>query len=132
MYLLGNGSEDENTLLMFGANYGPLIKAGEVYRLLTASFLHIGVFHLFFNMLALYQVGNEIEKYYGANKFLIIYLVSAIVGSLTSMLFNPAYISAGASGAIFGLFGSLLFFGTQYRATLDGILKSPIVTVIFL
>ena len=130
MYILGNGSEDNQTLINFGALYGPYVKAGEVYRLISCAFIHIGIMHLLFNMIALYQVGNEIEKYYGKVKLIIIYLASALLGSLSSTLFNPGYISAGASGAIFGLFGSLLYFGMQYRATLDGIIKSPIMGVI--
>jgi len=131
-YILGAGSEDSATLLIFGANYSELVKIGQVWRLITCAFIHIGIFHLFFNMLALRQVGEEVEKFYGSKKFLIIYFISALIGSLASCVFNPGYISAGASGAIFGLFGALLYFGTQYRATLDGILKSPIMSVILI
>lgn len=130
MYVLGQGSEDSATLLAFGANYSTLIKNGEIYRLLTSVFLHIGLFHILFNMYALNIIGTEIEKFYGRKKFLIVYLISGIVGSMTSCIFNPGFISAGASGAIFGLFGSLLYFGLQYRATLDGFLRSSIVPII--
>lgn len=132
MYILGNGSEDTATLLVFGANYGVLVKSGQIYRLITSAFVHIGIFHILCNMYALKEVGNEIEKFYGTKKFLLIYFVSALFGSMASCIFNPEYISAGASGAIFGLFGSLLYFGMQYRATLDGILRSPIMGVIFI
>lgn len=130
MYLLGNGSEDSKTLLMFGANYAPLVKMGEAYRVVTSMFIHIGLIHILCNMYALKCIGPEIEKFYGSKKFLIIYLLSGIVGSLVSCVFTPDALSAGASGAIFGLFGSLLYFGTEFRSTLDGILRSPIMPVI--
>lgn len=132
MYVFGNGSEDNLTLVAFGANYAPLVKQGEVYRLITSTFIHIGILHLFFNMYALSIIGLEIEKFYGKSKFLIVYLLSGIMGSLASCIFSADYISAGASGAIFGLFGSLLYFGLQYRATLDGFLRSSIMPVIVL
>lgn len=132
MYVFGNGSEDNLTLVAFGANYAPLVKQGEVYRFITSTFIHIGILHLFFNMYALSIIGLEIEKFYGKTKFLIVYLLSGIMGSLASCIFSADYISAGASGAIFGLFGSLLYFGLQYRATLDGFLRSSIMPVIVL
>ncbi len=123
MYLLGNGSLDTITLLTFGASYGPLIKAGQIYRLLTCSFLHIGLMHLAFNMYALWIVGNEVEKVMGKAKFIVIYLASAISGSLLSACLTDA-ITAGASGAIFGLFGSMLYFGYYYRLYIgDSIIK---------
>lgn len=130
MYIIGNGSEDTATLLAFGANYSILVQFGQVYRLVTSAFLHIGPLHIIMNMLALYSVGNEIEKFYGGKKYILIYFISAILGSLLSCVFNPGVVSAGASGAIFGLFGSLLYFGLEYRATLDGILRSPVMGVI--
>lgn len=131
MYIIGEGSEDSGTLLFFGANYAPLVKAGQIFRLLTCMFVHIGIIHLFCNMYALKCVGPEIEKFYGKTKFLVIYLLSGVFGSLVSCVFTADAISAGASGAIFGLFGSLVYFGMEYRATLDGILRSSILPVIF-
>ncbi|MDD3392621.1 MAG: rhomboid family intramembrane serine protease [Bacilli bacterium] len=132
MYLFGNGSYDSNTLLDFGASYGPFIKNGEYYRLLSSAFLHIGLLHLTFNMYALYIIGKQLEGFYGPVKYLIIYLFSAITGNLLSILFSTNVIGAGASGAIFGLLGSLLYFGYHYRVYLGSTIRSQILPLIFL
>ena len=132
MYFFGNGSEDSLTLLSFGALHGKLVKLGQYYRLITPIFVHIGPLHLFFNMYALYIIGTQLENFYGRYKFLIIYLFSAISGSLLSMTFSPNTISAGASGAIFGLLGSLLYFGYHYRVYLGNAMKSQIIPIILL
>ena len=113
------------------ANYYANVQKGEVYRLITCMFLHGNSIHLFFNMYALYIIGPEIERYYGSFKFLVIYLLGGVIGSLFSavLITSP---SIGASGAIFGLFGALLYFGFNYRATLDGYLKSQIIPLILI
>ena len=131
MYILGNGSNDTLTLIQFGANYGPLVKSGQVFRLLTSAFLHIGVIHLLVNMYSLYVIGSQVENYIGKWKFLLIYFVSAISGNLLSVVFNTG-ISAGASGAIFGLLGALLYFGLHYRLFLGNVLVTQIIPVIIL
>ena len=131
MYVLGRGSTDTATLLAFGANYAPFVKDGEIYRLLSAAFLHIGILHLLFNMYALKIIGGEVERYYGKLKYLIIYLGSAILGSLFSCLFTTS-VSAGASGAIFVLFGALMYFGYYHRLVLGGFLQSQIVPLVIL
>ncbi len=129
MYIFGYGSYDVDTLIKFGANYGPLVKSGEFYRLISCAFIHIGIFHLFFNMYALYIVGTQLENFYGKVKYLIIYLFSAIIGSLFSCLFTNS-VSAGASGAIFGLFGALIYFGYHYRVYLGSVIRSQIIPLI--
>ena len=129
MYLFGKGSTDTRTLLQFGANYPAFIKLGDYYRLITSAFLHIGVLHLLFNMYALYIIGSQLEGFLGKIKFLIVYLGSAILGDLMSMLFFDG-ISAGASGAIFGLLGSLLYFGYHYRVYLGTVVRSQIIPLI--
>ena len=131
MYILGNGSEDSLTLLMFGANYPALVRGGEYFRLIRSAFLHIGFLHLIFNNYALYVIGSQLESFLGKFKFLVVYLVSALCGSLMSMLFTDG-ISAGASGAIFGLLGSILYFGYNYRVYLGSVLKSQIIPLIIL
>lgn len=131
MYLFGDGSRDSNTLLNFGANCGPLVKVGEYYRLITSAFLHIGILHLIMNNYALYVIGTQLESFLGRWKYLSIYLISAILGNLLSIVFSN-YISAGASGAIFGLFGSLLYFGYHYRIYLGSVLKSQVIPLIAL
>lgn len=131
MYIFGKGSQDAFTLIKFGAFQKELILGGEYYRLITSAFLHIGIFHLLFNCYALYVIGRQLESFLGKIKFLIIYLVSALCGSLMSMIF-PISISAGASGAIFGLLGSLLYFGYNYRVYLGTVLKSQIIPLILI
>ena len=120
-----------NDFINLFANYYINIQNGEIYRLITSIFLHGNSVHLFFNMYALYIIGPEIERYYGTLKFLIIYLMSGIIGSLFSAVLTTSA-SIGASGAIFGLFGSLLYFGFNYRATLDSYLKGQIIPLILI
>lgn len=118
-------------LYLFGANIKEAVVAGEIYRLITSTFLHASLLHLLFNMYALYIIGNQLENYIGKIKFLIVYLVSAISGSLMSCVFTTG-ISVGASGAIFGLLGSLLYFGYHYRLYLGSVLKSQIIPLILI
>ena len=132
MYILGNGSEDITTLLYFGANLDSLVKAGQVYRLFTCIFLHIGIWHLVCNMYSLYVIGKEIENLYGKLKYIIIFIGSGILGSILSMAFTHNTVSAGASGAIFGLLGALLYFGYYYRAYLGNTIKRTVLPVIFI
>lgn len=131
MYIFGNGSRDSHTLVQFGASFVPFIKLGEYYRLITSAFLHIGVLHFLFNNYALYVIGPQLESFFGRGKFLCIYLFSAVAGNLFSMLFIDS-ISAGASGAIFGLLGALLYFGYHYRIYLGNVIKSQIIPLILI
>lgn len=133
MYILGNGSEDTMTLLKFGALNKILVLSGDYYRLVTSAFLHIGIWHLICNMYALYIIGKDIESYFGIVKYLFIYIISAITGNLISLLFLGDYVtSAGASGAVFGLMGALLYFGYNYRVTLNNAITRQILPVIIL
>ena len=122
---------DYNMIINCFANYYVNLKNGEIYRLLTACFVHANFLHIFFNMYALYYIGPMVEKYYGKLKYLLIYLGSGIMGSLFSVVLSNN-VSIGASGAIFGLFGSMLYFGYKYRATLDGFVRSGIIPVLFI
>ena len=131
MYVFGNGSSDGHTLLKFGALCKPFVLNGEYYRLITTAFLHIGVFHLLVNCYSLYIIGSQMESFIGKLKFLFVYIVSALCGSLMSIIFS-SNISAGASGAIFGVLGSLLYFGYNYRVYLGNVLKSQIIPLIIL
>jgi rhomboid protease GluP len=133
MYLFGNGSDNAETLVKFGAMVPDLVnKNNEYFRLITSGFLHVGIFHLFFNMYALYVIGPQIESFFGKYKFIAIYLVSLIVGNLMSLIFLSNFISAGASGAIFGLLGSLLYFGYHYRIYLGSVIKSQVMPLIII
>ena len=97
-------------LINIGANYGPYVKNGETWRLLTSIFLHSGISHLIFNSIALLAFGNLIEKIFGKRNFLILYLCSGISGSALSVSYNSNTISVGSSGAIFGMLGGLIVY----------------------
>lgn len=109
------GSTNIATLLRFGAVYSPFVAAGQLWRLFTAMFIHIGIEHLLFNMVTLYFIGTQIEMIFGAKRYLGIYLLSGIGGNLVTFAFDPNSISAGASTAIFGLFGAYLMLIESYR-----------------
>jgi rhomboid protease GluP len=111
---IDGGSTNIHTLVRFGAKVPQLIDAGEWWRLITPIFIHIGFFHLLVNSFALYSLGMVVEKMFGAARFIWIYLAAGITGNVISYFFSP-YLSAGASGALFGLFGALLFFGQHHR-----------------
>mgnify|MGYP003301457752 CR=1 FL=1 len=132
MYIFGKGSEDSLTLLAFGANLDVLVESGQIYRLFTCMFLHIGIMHLICNMYSLYVIGKEVENLYGKLIFLVKYILSGISGSILSLAFNSNTISVGASGAIFGLLGALLYFGYYYRTYLGATIKSSVLPVIIL
>lgn len=103
------------TLIQMGAKVNILINRGEIYRLITSTFLHGGIIHILFNMSALNIIGKEVEYIYGSKKYILIYILSALSGSLFGYLFNPNSISVGASGAIFGLLGAMLVFGLKEK-----------------
>ncbi|MFD1363056.1 rhomboid family intramembrane serine protease [Lentibacillus salinarum] len=112
--LTGN-STSTATLIAFGAKYNPaIIENGEWWRIVTSMFLHIGLLHLIMNMLAVYYLGTLVERIYGSVRFLLIYFLAGIGGGLASFAFTTS-VSAGASGALFGLFGALLFFGCVHK-----------------
>lgn len=105
------------------------VRNGEVYRLLTSTFMHASILHLVFNMYALSIIGKQVETFLGKSKFLLVYLFSGLTGSLLSCAITNSY-SLGASGAIFGLMGSLLYFGYHYRLYLGSVLLGQIIPVI--
>lgn len=117
--------------LILGANYAPLVKNGEIFRLITYAFLHGSIIHLLVNMYSLFIVGRQIENNFGKVRLLIIYFISALSGGLLSALFSDG-ISIGASGAIFGLLGALLYFGLHFRLYLTDALISKIIPIIIL
>ena len=120
-----------NSLNLYGGLNRKLVLEGEYYRLILAAFNHIGLIHLLFNSYALYVIGSQIESYMGRKNYFLIYILSAVAGNLLSMSFFDGW-SAGASGAIFGLLGSLLYFGYHYRIFLGNVIKSQIIPLILL
>lgn len=103
-------SPDAFDLRPFGASFGPLTLGGEWWRLLSATFVHVGLFHLAVNMWALWILGVLAERMFGNFTFLTIYLLSGLGGSVASVAWHPEVTSAGASGAIFGIVGALVAF----------------------
>ena len=101
---------DANVLVALGANYGPYVVQGEWWRLLTSMFLHGGLIHLLFNSLILWQIGRLLETMLGKTTLLLVFILTGIAGSITSIIFNYGVVSVGASGAIFGLFGYYAIF----------------------
>jgi rhomboid protease GluP len=96
---------ESQDLVSWGANYRPVTLDGQVWRLLSSCFLHIGVIHLVLNMYALINIGLLLESVMGRNKFLILYLLTGLAASATSLWWHENTVSAGASGAIFGMYG---------------------------
>lgn len=120
---LSGGTENTANLVRFGAVFKPYIAAGQWWRLFTASFIHIGLMHILFNMYFLYQLGPTFEMLYGSKNFLIIYLISGIVGNLVSFAFGSAgTVSAGASTSLYGMFGLALGIMLNYKN--DAVLSS--------
>ena len=95
-------------LLLWGANWGPLTLSGQYWRLVTAGFVHGGVYHIAFNMWALWSLGRLSERLFGRWVTLAVYLLTGVGGSMLSLASYPGRFEVGASGAIFGLAGAIL------------------------
>ena len=119
------------TLYALGANSRYGLQNHELYRLILYMFLHGSLVHIFVNMYSLSIVGTQIETYFGKIKMIVIYLFSGITAGLLSAVINNR-VSIGASGAIFGLLGALLYFGYHYRVYLGEALKRNIIPIIVL
>ena len=107
MTMTSSARPDADTLLRWGAMFGPLVASGEYWRLITAMFLHGGFIHLWLNGLALFIFGIVAEKHYGSRRFAVIYLISGFAGGVASYGLNQGAVGVGASGAIFGVVGAL-------------------------
>ncbi|MCY4654948.1 MAG: rhomboid family intramembrane serine protease [Dehalococcoidia bacterium] len=131
---LMGGSTAAEVLIRLGAMESWLIASGEYWRLFSAMFLHSGLIHLGFNIIGLLIFGQQLERLYGYSRFLVIYILAGLAGSITSYVFNlsatPNAIGVGASGAVFGILGALVAFflsnrgllGKMGRQTLIGLL----------
>lgn len=123
------GNLSAANLLKYGANYQAYIQAGEWYRLFSCIFIHASILHLLLNMYALKIIGSQIESFLGKIRFIIVFIISGLIGSLFSAILTKS-VSVGASGAIFGILGSLLYFSYHYRLLLGSSLKYEILPVV--
>lgn len=103
-----NRDQDFYFMLAAGANFNPYTVGGEYWRLFTSMFMHWGVVHLAVNMYALHGIGRVLEPFLGSLRFFVFYLITGIAAGLASLYFNVYVLSAGASGAIFGMYGYLI------------------------
>jgi len=99
---------DGESLIRWGANFKPVTLEGQGWRLFTSCFVHIGVIHLLMNMYALAYIGVLLEPQLGKSRFATAYIITGLIASSTSLWWHDLTISAGASGAIFGLYGVFL------------------------
>jgi membrane associated rhomboid family serine protease len=101
----GLGVQGSSLVLDFGL-YGPWVVEGEWYRLIGGGFLHAGLTHILFNMVALYFLGRLLEPAIGTPRFVAVYMASLFGGAFGALLLDPNALTIGASGAIFGIFGA--------------------------
>lgn len=136
LYLEIAGSS-ENTLFMLqnGAMYAPLVLGNhEYYRLLTSIFMHFGINHIFNNMIVLFALGDNMERALGSVKYLLFYLLCGVGANVVSMMFSMGSsmqaVGAGASGAIFGVVGGLLYVVAVNRGRLEDLSTRQLVVMI--
>ena len=121
----GLGGIDGHVLVRLGAKFGPLIIAGDWWRLVTPIFLHASLLHIGMNLWCLFDIGPAVEALFSTSKFVFFYFLTGVVGFIFSLVWSPHGISIGASGAVLGLIGVLLgatyqhgTVGRQYRSQL--------------
>ncbi len=113
------GSRDIDVLIRCGAKVDGLVRLGQFWRLVTATFLHAGYAHMFINGLGLLVLGQTMERLYGSVRFVLIYVLCGVAAGLAS-LFMAHGVMVGASGAIFGIVGMLVTYGFRYRREIPG------------
>ena len=131
LYSLKSGVSYNELLLDFGAKENFNILAGEYWRFVTPVFLHTGMIHLLINCYSLYVIGVSVEKIFGRFRFLTVYFIAGVLGNLFSFVFSPNR-SVGASGAIFGLLGALLYFGLERPVLFRKFFGNSILVTIFI
>jgi rhomboid protease GluP len=103
---------DTRLLVLCGAKFGPLVSHGQWWRLITAGFLHGGIFHILMNSWALFDLVGEVEQFYGASRLIVAYILSTFTGFLFSYLGFQG-VSIGSSAALFGMIGIMLSTGLR-------------------
>lgn len=129
---ISDGSTNPNTLVQFGAYYKPLIWEGEIYRLVAPIFLHIGWEHLLFNCFAILVFAPGLEVMLGKIRYLILYLGSGVAGFILTFFFSSAMLAAGASGAIFGVYGMFAYLTKYRRDLMDYYSRQTIIPILVL
>jgi membrane associated rhomboid family serine protease len=108
----------------WGADFGPLTLGGDAWRLFTSVFVHFGIIHIALNMWCLWNLGTTLEPFMGRKVFGVMYVASGLAASLVSVVWNPWRVSAGASGAIFGVAGALVSYLALKKTPMDsGLVK---------
>ena len=107
------------TLVLFGSKYYPAINAGQLWRLVTAGFLHAGLLHIAMNSWAMFDLGANVEEGFGTSRMIVIYFVATVAGFWLSYIWTPAN-SVGASAGIFGLIGAMIAYGTHRSRSVVG------------
>ena len=121
----------ERLFATFQMQGGAVALSGEWYRLVTSAFLHTGFTHLAFNMIALWFVGAEVERRLGRWRYLTVYLLSALGGSVLSYAVDsPGLASVGASGAVFGVFGAFFVLAVRLKVDLGGVIALILINVV--
>jgi rhomboid protease GluP len=121
---------DDGPLVQLGVNYGPAVRAGQYWRLVTCMFLHADFVHIGFNAVGLFQLGGLFESWLGSWRLLAVYFATGIAGSLVSAGLSE-HASLGASGAIFGILGALVGFLLRRRGSLTPEGKSILMQLLF-
>lgn len=114
----------------FGGLYVPAVTVGEWWRLITANFIHLGIIHLMFNSIALYQIGPQVEEIYGSQKFIFLYVIMGLFSGICSYAFGIS--GAGASGAIFGLIGLMAVYGYRLGGAMGrALMRQMVIWAVF-
>ena len=136
LYLEWQGSTQDGYFMMEHGTMVPMLVAEwkEYHRVFTAVFMHFGIGHLFNNMLLLWYLGSRLEKYLGHGKFAVTYLVCGLGGNLISLAYylatDPYTNTAGASGAVFGIVGAILWVVLRHRGQLADLTSRQLLMMI--
>lgn len=134
---IGDTETDIDMMIKYGAMYEPLlIEQEEYFRLLSSCFMHFGIEHLVNNMLVLFLIGDNLERALGHIKFLVLYIVSGIAGNVLSLYYHELIgdfvVSAGASGAVFGISGALLWVLMRNKGQLEDLSLARILLMVMM
>jgi len=116
MYFVFDSFQLQDVFAWGASNRIEVLVQGEYHRLFTAMFMHGGLAHIVFNMYALWAIGQMVEGFFGHTRYLLVYFLGGVLGSIASVVFNgPNVVSVGASGAVFAVFGAQMVFLYNHR-----------------